>query len=104
MAKRSRTERREATRAAVKLAERREKLAVLEPGGAAARAIAVGTASVIEPHARSLPCARCGAEASLRVDAHEAIVIEGERFRLVRLQCSRCGAPRSVYFRIVLPS
>jgi hypothetical protein len=107
MTKRARTERREAARAAAKLADGRARLAALEPGGSPARPIDVTTASVIEPQARALPCLRCPAHTasgSLRLDAHEAVLIEGERLRLVRLACARCGAERSIYFRIIAPS
>jgi predicted RNA-binding Zn-ribbon protein involved in translation (DUF1610 family) len=103
VAKRSRTERREAQRAADKLATQREKLARLEPGGAAEHPIDVATAAVIEPHARSLPCPRCG-EQQARVDEHAAREVEGRRLRVVRTACPRCGAERTVYFRIVAPN
>jgi hypothetical protein len=104
MTKRARTERREAARAAEKIARQREKLAVLEPGGAPERPIDVATAAVIEPQARSMPCLRCGAEGVARIEEHEARAIEDRRLRLVRLACGRCGAARVVYFRIVQPS
>ncbi len=100
MAKRPRTEKREAARAAEKLASQREKLAALEPGGAPDRPIDVATASVIEPHARSLACLRCG-DPGTRVEEHEAREIAGRRLRIVRIGCSQCGARRVLYFRIV---
>jgi len=112
MAKRARTERREAARAAVKLASARLKLAALEAGGAPDRPIEVTSASVIEPHASSMPCASCGAD-GVRVEEHVAVTVggaaEGEtarRLRVTRVVCPRCGVRRDVYFRIgsVLPS
>jgi len=104
VAKRARTERREAERTAVKLAKSSEKLARLEPGGAPDRPIGVATASVIEPQARSLACVRCGLEGSARIEAHEARAIDGARLRVVRVSCPTCGSARDVYFTIVAPS
>jgi hypothetical protein len=98
--KRARTEKREAARAADKLALQREKIARLEPGGAPDRPNDVTTASVIEPHARALECLRCG-EAGSRIEAHEAREIDGRRLRIVRVECPRCAAKRTIYFRIV---
>jgi hypothetical protein len=102
--KRPRTERRQRERAVEKLARDREKLARLEEGGAAERPIAVASASQIEVHARSLGCARCGAEP--RVEAHDAPVVAGRPLRLVRLGCPMCGGKREVWFRLggALPS
>jgi hypothetical protein len=100
VAKRARTERRAAERAQEKVVRAREKLASLEPGGAPERPIDVTTASVIEPHARSLGCARCG-EQPVRVAEHEAHREGGRHLRLVRVACPRCGAERGIYFRIV---
>jgi len=95
--------RREADRAAEKLGKQREKLAGLEPGGAADHPIDVATAAVIEPHARSMPCPRCG-EQPTHLAEHEAREIDGRRLRVVRVACPRCGAGRAIYFRIVMPS
>jgi hypothetical protein len=111
MAKRSRTERREAERDAAKLARARMKLAALEPGGGPDRPIEVTSASIIEPHASSMPCAACGAQA-LRVEEHVAVTVGGEgtdptrRLRVVHVICRKCGTRREVFFRIgtVLPS
>lgn len=111
MAKRPRTERREAARDAAKIARVRMKLAALEPGGAPDRPIEVTSASIIEPHATSMTCAACG-NLGVRVDEHVARTIEGtggepaRRLRVVHALCPRCGTRREVYFRIgtVLPS
>jgi predicted RNA-binding Zn-ribbon protein involved in translation (DUF1610 family) len=111
MVKRARTERREAEREAAKLARSRMKLAALEPGGAADRPIEVTSASIIEPHASSMPCPACGAQGQ-RVDEHVAVTLAGEgteparRLRVVHVNCPRCGMRREVFFRIgtVLPS
>lgn len=103
MAKRSRTERREAERDAAKLARARMKLAALEAGGAPDRPIEVTSASIIEPQASSMPCAACGAQ-GLRVEEHAADVLR--RLRVVHVLCQRCGTRREVFFRVgtVLPS
>lgn len=111
MAKRARAERRQAERDAAKLARTRIKLAALEAGGGVDRPIEVTSASIIEPHASSMPCAACGAQ-GLRVDEHAAltVVVEGgeaaRRLRVVHVHCPRCGTRRDVFFRIgtVLPS
>jgi hypothetical protein len=108
--KRPRTERREAQRAAVKLARVRLALAALEPGGSPDRPIEVESASTIETRAASLPCPACEAS-STRVEEHEAITVraDSERpsyLRVVHLLCPRCGVRREIYFRIgtALPS
>ena len=107
MAKRkvpARAERRSRQRAADKLARDRERLAYLEPGGDRARPLEVESASQVEPHALALPCLRC--EASVRLEEHAAVVVEGDRLRVARLGCPRCGARREVWFRLAsrLPS
>jgi hypothetical protein len=99
---RLRTERRAAERAAAKLADSRERLARLEPGGAPAHPITVTSASQVEVRARSLGCARCGAEP--RVESHEALAVDGRRLRLVRLACPACGARRDAWFALAMPS
>jgi hypothetical protein len=108
MTKRARTERREAERAAEKLARQREKLAAMAPGGSPDLPIDVTTAAVIEPQARSAACPRCGVEGAARVLEHEAktVLLDGgeRRLRVVKVGCTRCGASRPVYFRIVEPS
>ena len=105
MPKRSRTERREAERAAAKLAQARIKLAALEEGGAPNRPIEVASASVVEPHASSLPCAACGAQ-GVRIEEHVAITVGESRLRVARVRCQQCSVRREIYFRIgtTLPS
>ena len=90
-------------RAAEKLAVQREKLSRIEPGGTPDHPIDVSTAAVVEPHARSLPCPRCG-DGQARVDEHTAEEIDSQRRRVVRTTCPRCGARRATYFRIVQPN
>ncbi|MBX3221284.1 MAG: hypothetical protein KF795_12245 [Labilithrix sp.] len=102
-AKRARTERREAQRAGVKLAEARLSLAALEAGGSPERPIEVTSASVVEAHAVGLGCAACGG--STRVEEHTAVTIPGaggvpRALRVARVRCARCGVARDVYFRL----
>jgi len=101
MAKRARTERREAAREAAKVARARMRLAELEEGGAPGRPIEVASASVVEPHTSSLPCASCGA-IGVRVEEHAA----EQGLRVARVRCARCGTRRAIWFRIwtALPS
>lgn len=94
----ARAERRTLQRAAGKLARDRERLAYLEPGGMSARPIELESASQIEPHALALPCLRCAG--ANRLEEHAAAVIDGERLRVAKLACSRCGAAREVWFRL----
>lgn len=102
-AKRSRTERREADRSAVKLAEARLKLAALESGGSPERPIDVSSASIVEPHAAGLECAACGGPT--RVLEHSAVTIPDasgspRALRVVHVRCTRCGVERNIYFRL----
>jgi hypothetical protein len=97
---RARTDRRTAERAAVKLAEARLKLAALEAGGSPDRPIEVTSASVVEPHAASLPCVACGQ--NTRVEEHVAITTP-RPLRVARVRCARCGTRRDIYFRLGSP-
>ena len=90
-------------RAAEKLVRQRQRLALLESGGAPDHPINVTTAAVIEPHARAQPCLKCEERAS-RVEAHDASEAGGLHLRVVRLGCPRCGTTRTLYFRILQPS
>lgn len=96
--KRERTLRREAVRAAAELARARERLFVLEKGGAPERPIDVDAVTVIEPRAAAVPCPRCNA--AQRVEEHAAAVVDGVRLREARLQCRVCGTRRSLWFRL----
>ena len=110
MAKAPRAARRAAARAADKLSRQRLRLAAVEPGGAADRPVEVSSASVVEPHAASMPCAYCGVFPT-RVLDHSVRHLASEdgterRVRVVRVRCSACGVERDVFFRIgtTLPS
>lgn len=94
MTKRARNDRRRAERELAKLADAREKLARLEPGGTAVRPLEVESASVVEPRALALGCARCGGE--VRLEAHDAV----HGLRRVRARCRRCGHLREIWVRI----
>jgi len=91
-----RTERRARERAARELVRDREKLANLSPGGAPERPIDVESPAVIEGRVRSTPCVQC--QGAYRVVDHRA---EGRALRAVDARCERCGAPRTVWFRLV---
>ena len=92
-----RRDRRERERAAGKIVRARERLAHLETGGAPEQPIDVVSASVVETHARSLPCPSC--EGAVRVDEH---AVEGG-LRVARTACTRCGKRRNVWFRLRPP-
>ncbi|MCC6645267.1 MAG: hypothetical protein IT374_06835 [Polyangiaceae bacterium] len=77
----------------------RERLFELGPGGAPARPIVLGSASLVEARATSLACPRCE-EAALRVEEHAAETVDGVRLRAVRVRCARCGAARRVWFKL----
>jgi hypothetical protein len=94
----SRAVRRQAARSAEKIARARERLARLEEGGGPDRPIEVESASQIEPHALALPCLRC--DGPNRLHEHNAETVLGQRLRVVRMACPRCGAAREVWFRI----
>ena len=99
-----RNERRAAARDADKLARDREKLARLEPGGVPERPVDVESASQIEPHALAMRCLRC--DGANRLVEHAAETVGGQRLRAARMACARCGATRTLWFRITahLPS
>ena len=91
-----RTERRARERAARQLVRDREKLATLLPGGARERPLEVESSAVIEGRVRAMPCVQC--EGELRVKDHRS---EGAGLRAIDARCDRCGAPRTLWFRIV---
>jgi hypothetical protein len=95
---RARTRRREAQRAAEKLARQRASAFELGSGGAPQRAIPVLAASVVDAHARSLPCPRCGAEQQL--EEHLARVIGEVGLREARMVCKVCHGRISIWFRV----
>jgi hypothetical protein len=97
-----RTLRREGERASTRLQADRERLFALEAGGRIERPIEARSAAVIETHATSVPCPRCGG--SHEVMEHLALVHQGVRLRETRLRCRQCGSERSLWFKIVTHS
>ena len=101
MAKRKispRGQRRLLARDTAKLVHERQRLARLEVGGSLERPIVVGSASLVEAQAGSIPCPLCGE--GVRVLEHAAETIDNVRLRIARVACTRCGALRSLYFQI----
>lgn len=91
-----RTARREQERAARQLVRDREKLARLVAGGSEARPIEVSSSAVIDGRVRAMPCPQC--EGELEVKDHRST---GAGMRAVDVKCRICGAPRTLWFRIV---
>ena len=94
---RARTARRVEARANAAVVRDKERLARLERGGNPAHPIALTTASLVEPDARSRPCPLCAG--ALRVLEHGA----REGLRVVRAVCTQCGVARDIYYRIDSP-
>ncbi len=94
-----RTIRREQERALRRLQDDRERLFALEPGGNPGRPIETASAAVIDAHATSVPCPRCGGH--LELLEHAATVHDGVRLREARLRCRQCGSQRSLWFKLV---
>ena len=80
----------------VEAAERRERLALLSPGGSPDRAIRVTSAAVIEVRAAAMPCPQCSGQ--YRVLEHTRPV---PGLRQVDVACRYCGVPRTLWFRLV---
>ncbi len=94
----SRKDRREVQREAVKDAKRRLSVAMRQRGGAPELPELVDSASVIEVIARGTPCVVCGAEVA--VVEHEARTLVGAPVRVVHVKCRMCGIARKTYFQI----
>jgi len=94
--KRPRTARRIAERAARKLVRDRERLFELSPGGSPERPLEVSSASVIEVRVANLLCAQC--EGPYQIREHAAV---SAGLRRIDVVCRQCGAPRSLWLRIV---
>ena len=100
--KQRRVERRALERVAAKAIRERERLARAEVGGRPENPLEISTASLVELHARSMPCPLCGS--TVRVDEHTAETIDEARLRIAHVVCVACGVPRKFYFRIVAPA
>ena len=94
-AKRPRVSRRLAERAAKKLVQDKEKLALLSPGGSRDRSMVVPSSAVIEPRALGMPCIQCGGQYRVREHAAPA-----SGLRRIDVTCRQCRAPRTLWFRI----
>lgn len=95
---RPRTARRVAERDARQLVRDKEKLFRLLPGGSQELPLEVSSASVIEVRVGGMPCVQCN-EPQYRVREHVSVAAG---LRRVDVICRHCGAPRSLWFRIVL--
>jgi hypothetical protein len=91
---RPRTKRRQLARDAKALADAKEKLAMLSPGGSSERPITVSSASIVESAAEDLGCARC--DGPTRIEEHDAVA----GLRRVRARCKHCSALRTVWLQI----
>jgi predicted Zn finger-like uncharacterized protein len=94
--KRERTERREREREATKLVRAKEKLAKLERGGTQEHPIEVASSAVIEVRIHGMQCPQCAGAYQI-IDHRSA----GQGIRPVDVKCKICGAPRTLWFRIV---
>jgi hypothetical protein len=94
-----RTAERKHARASERLAEDRERLFELEPGGAPRMAQQVPSPSVIDAHVSRVSCPRC--DGKLELIEQAAVTVDGARLREARLKCRACGSGRSMWFRIV---
>jgi hypothetical protein len=75
----------------------RERLAKLSAGGTPGWPIKVASASVVEVRTSSLVCPECEL-GDYRIEEH---VAPAAGLRRVDVRCRYCGAPRSLWFRLV---
>ena len=95
---RKRTERRAAERALQKLVDQRVKLFFMSDGGSQEHPVVVDSASLVELRAASIPCAKC--LGSLRLQVHDAVVLDGAILRAARMRCMQCATLWTIWFRI----
>lgn len=95
----ARTERRARERAAGKLARQRQLLARLEAGGSPERPLELASAAQVEPRAENEPCLVC--DGAVRTVEHRAETVDGRRLRVALVRCPKCGAERTLYFRLL---
>lgn len=96
-----RAARRTSERQAKKIRDDLEKLAHLEPGGAAENAIEIHSPVQVDARTQATPCPLC--EGRLTLDEHTAETIEGQRLRIAKCHCVECGTAREIYFHLVSP-
>jgi ribosomal protein S27AE len=99
---RPRTLERAERRGAEKRARDKERLFLLEDGGTPERPIEITSPALVEPKASAKRCPKCGN--ALGVVAHHAPTVQGQRLRQAEMECPRCGARRSVWFRLSEPN
>jgi hypothetical protein len=102
MAPRTRRERRERARELSQHVRDLERLARLEPGGAADRPLPIDSPVLVELRAVARPCPLCGG--SLRLEEHAAERVGGVRLRVATVACTQCGTRRRIYFRLDDPA
>lgn len=93
---RPRTIRRLEERALLKLVRDKERLFTLSTGGAREHPYEVTSTAVIEVRVEALPCPQCGGR--FRIREHSA---PASGLRQVDVTCRQCGAPRTLWFRLV---
>jgi hypothetical protein len=93
-----RTEHRRLAAQAKKLAHLRLRAFQLEEGGSPERPISLTSASLVETHARSVPCPICGSEQ--RLQEHTALTLGSTRLRQAKMVCVGCRSHVSVWFRL----
>ena len=76
-----------------------ERLARLQPGGTPERPLPIESPAQVDVIAAATPCPLCGG--TLRLAEHAAETLAGVRLRVAHLTCTRCRAPRALYFRLV---
>lgn len=89
---------REQAEAPAKLAREVRRLEQLQPGGTADTPLEIPAPSVVEAHAGNRGCSRC--ESAVDVLDHSVLEHAGERLRVARVRCRRCGHERALYFRL----
>ena len=74
----------------------RERLALLETGGARDRPFHVASASVIEVRVRNLQCPQC--QGDYKLTDHRA---PGQGLRQCTVICNLCGISRDLWFKVI---
>ncbi len=98
---RARTVSRSAARKHDKLIDDRERLARLEPGGSAERAIEIEAASQLPLRAESYACLRC--DGRVRYVEDRVLDVGGGLRRAATVACKQCGTTRELWFSILTP-
>ncbi|MBL4685517.1 MAG: hypothetical protein JKY37_13060 [Nannocystaceae bacterium] len=68
------------------------------PGVSPQLAIEVVSPPAVEARAEAMPCPVC--DGPCHVEAHVVEVHDAQRLRVAQVRCGRCGARRSLYFRL----